>query len=189
MLIKGGKFGVSFGTIFNEPVTEDQLLNMQPRDRHPAAGRVICFSSAAQQSYKQLPAPTDATTWPKIQISPEHASVTDMLRGNTAVDNAVFDKFFVQEVYPHFTRSENFQDFKTNNSLQKMRRLCKSQYFNAARSGPTHEHLNDITLKFMESVAQDTYYPVARTNAMLMIADLNESDPNGAPWKKRCRRF
>src|SRR5262249_35917873 len=30
----------------------------------------------------------------------------------------------------------------------------------------------------------DNYHPVVRANAMLMIGDLNESDPNGPPWKK-----
>src|SRR5262249_34774588 len=53
-----------------------------------------------------------------------------------------------------------------------------------AAAAPAHEEFNRVTLEFMDRAANDNYHPVVRVNAMLMIADLNETDPNGAPWKK-----
>ena len=67
--------------------------------------------------------------------------------------------------------------------LPTMRRRGCREFLNIGKAGPVHEHLNELILKFMDDVAHDNYDPAARANAMIMIADLNETDPNGKPWK------
>ena len=146
------------------------------------ASFLVAERAQAQQQYKEMPAPADAKTWSKAMTFLGRKDIEEMLRGNATFDAKAFDKFYNELLFPHFTRSENFQDFAHRVDLPKMRRMLKSD-LNAAKVPQVHEHLNEITLKFMDDVAQDDYYPAARANAMIMIADLNEADPNGKPWK------
>ena len=130
-----------------------------------------------------MPAPAEAKTWAKVGTYPGKKDIEEMLKGNSGFDAIVVEKFFTTLVYPHFTRSENFLDFPHRTDLPKMRKTCRDYFNYAGKNPPAHEKLNEITVKFMDDVAQDNYDPAARANAMLMIADLSETDPNGKPWK------
>ncbi len=143
---------------------------------------LVWCAPAAAEDYKELPAPTEAKTYSKVQTYLGRKEVEEMLRGNATFDAKAFDKFYNELLFPHFTRSENFQDFVHRVDLPRMRRILKSD-FNVAKTGAVHEHLNELVLTFMDGIAQDNYHPAARASAMMMIADLSETDPNGKPWK------
>ena len=143
---------------------------------------LVACRAEAQQQFKEMPAPAEAKTWGKVGTHADKKTVEDMVKGNATFDPKVVEKFFNELMYPHFTRSENFMDFAHRVDLPKMRRTARD-YFNYAKTGPAHDKLNEITLKFMDDVAHDNYDPAARANAMIMIADLNETDPNGKPLK------
>lgn len=168
----------AFSTIIALPI-----LRLQLSAGLAVAALLAAFPAEAQQQYKEMPAPVEAKTWPRVGTYTGRKDIEEMLKGNTALDGPAFDKFFLEILYPHFTRSENFQNFITRVDLPKMRRLCRSEYFNIAKVPQVHERLNADTLKFMDDVAHDNYDPAARANAMLMIADLSDTDPNGKPWK------
>ncbi len=55
---------------------------------------------------------------------------------------------------------------------------------NCATNAATHEQMNQSVLTAMEKIANGNYHPVCRNAAIMMIGDLNESDPNGPPYKK-----
>ena len=144
---------------------------------------LLACRAEAQQQYKEMPAPNDAKTFSKAMSYIGKKDIEDMLRGNSTLERPTFDKFFDELVFPHFTRSENFQDFVHRVDLPTMRRRGCREFLNIGKAGPVHDHLNELILKFMDDVAHDNYDPAARANAMIMIADLNETDPNGKPWK------
>lgn len=144
---------------------------------------LVAGRADAQQQYKEMPAPDEAKTWSKAMSYIGKKDVEDMLKGNATLDPPTFDKFFTKLVFPHFTRSENFQDFARRTDLPTMRRRGCREFLILAKSGPAHQRLNELTLQFMDGVAHDNYDPAARANAMMLIADLSETDPNGKPWK------
>jgi hypothetical protein len=162
---------------------------------------VLCTvaASALAEDYEQLPLAQDQTgklirTWTMLGTTNESKAVVDMLSNNAALDNAAFDKFFNTMLFPLFTQ---WQDIKAGSktysplidsaaifSPSKMRTRFKSDYASKGTNSGAHEHLNQLALAAMERIANGNFHPICRYNAMALIADLNESDPNGPPYKK-----
>ena len=149
----------------------------------------------AQPDYKQLPLNPDLPTWVKATQSQQHKDVVDMLSGLQQMNPAKFDSFFNDVLFPFITQWQDKSVGRTTVSplLERygqdhgpagIRITIKNTYANKGSNAAAHEQLNSIILKFMEPIANDNYHPVVRVNAMLLIADLNETDPYGAPWKK-----
>jgi hypothetical protein len=143
---------------------------------------VAGISHAQQQAFKQKTPNPAAKNFSQVGISEASKNVKEMLKSGAPFNQQEFDTFFVDMLYPHFTIPANFQNFATNVNLPRMRRDAKA-YFALGKDPPSHERFNEVTLKFMDEVAQDTYYPAARATAMIMIADLTDIN-NNQPWKK-----
>jgi hypothetical protein len=149
-----------------------------------------CGVAQAQQDYKQMQLNAENSSWGKVLTSNESASVVNMCTGADPFNKQTFDAFFKNMLFPTFTQySDRMISGKMASPLTdrggpaKMRENLKRKYADAAKGAQVHEELNNLTFEFMDSVANDNYHPLVRVNAMLMIADLNETDPNGAPWK------
>jgi hypothetical protein len=147
----------------------------------------------AQQNYKEMPLNAANSTWSKVTLpsSNESNSAVNMLTGADPPNKQAFDSFFTDLLFPTFTQySDRMIGGKMASPLTdrggpaKMRETFKHKYADVGKVAQVHDELNSVTLDFMERVVNDNYHPVVRVNAMLMIADLNETDPNGAPWKK-----
>ena len=170
------------------------------RPHFVAAVILLVYSAVAfaQPDYKQDTLNPDWSAWGKVTgQSNESKEVIDMLSGAQQLNAQKFDAFFKEMLFPLFTQwrdktvrggtvSPLLESYGREHGPAGMRLAIKSIYANKATSSAAalaHEEFNKLTLDFMDRVANDNYHPVVRVNAMLMIADLNETDPNGAPWK------
>jgi len=156
---------------------------------------LACDIGHAQQNFEEMPLGSANPNWTKVMLPPESTPVSDMLTGaNPSFNKQVFDTYFKDTLFPTFTQySDRMIGGKMASPLtegppkggpSKMREYLKTKFANSGKVAQVHEELNNLTLDFMDRVANDNYHPVVRVNAMLTIADLNETDPNGAPWKK-----
>jgi hypothetical protein len=113
-----------------------------------------------------------------------------MLSGASALDTAKVDAFFNSAVFPQFTLQENIfsktpaKGGKGNVcKLPDMRKDFKNTFYKLATDRNARNHLNALTLKTMTQIAAGNYHPLARYNAMMLIAELNENDASEAPYK------
>ena len=152
------------------------------------------------QEYEEQPLGKDQTgkdirSWTLLRSSNESKAVVDMLGNNASVDNAAIDKFFNTMVFPLFTQWKDVPvpggkkisplvDSPQVYSPAKMRTAFKADYLSKAQNAAIHEHLNQLVMAAMEKIANGNYHPVCRNAAIMLIGDLNESDPSGPPYKK-----
>lgn len=158
-------------------------------------------SRASAQDYEELPLFQSngkaIQTWSNLHspLGDKTDAITDMLAGNGALAPADFDQYFNEIVFPLFTEWKPVKgpSGKENSPLVEglggvnppiMRARFKRDFASKATNAPAHERLNDLTLKKMDQIATGNFHPVVRANAVMMIADLNDSDPAGPPWKK-----
>jgi hypothetical protein len=151
-----------------------------------AAIPASAWAQAAAQ-YDELPpfkkdGTREITTWSQVNVAmgDEKKAVEGMLAG-AAMDQAKFETFFNDVVFPLFTMKKNFGD--KNYPPAKIRLAFKKDFIGKATSRAAKEKVIDLTLAKMEQIANGNYLPWARANAVLMIAELNESEP-GPPAKK-----
>jgi uncharacterized protein (UPF0147 family) len=161
----------------------------------------LCLTAGGilAQEYEQQPLAQDQTgklvrSWTLLRSTNESKAIVDMLTSNSSVDNAAIDKFFTTMVFPLFTQSKDVVergktyspliDSPSNYSPSKMRTAFKTDYAGKAQNPAVHEHLNQLAMAAMEKIANGNYHPVCRANAIILIGDLNETDPNGPPYKK-----
>lgn len=112
----------------------------------------------------------------------EMAAILAML-DNGQIDQARFDKFFNDIVFPIFTHEPNFKHDRVSVAKTRQRGF-KEKFVGQARNQAAKDKLFDLTLKKMEQIATGNFHPWARINAAIMVAELNESEPNGPPLKK-----
>jgi len=159
----------------------------------------VITGRAAAQEYEQQALAQDQSgktvgTWTMMANTNESKAVVDMLSGNAALDTASFDKFFNTMMFPLFTR---WQDVKAGGKTYspllniapmvapaQMRQRFRQEYANRATNAAAHERMNQAVLAAMEKIANGNYHPVCRNAAIMLIGDLNETDPNGPPYKK-----
>ena len=148
-----------------------------------------------QTRYLEVPADPQLKEWSDIitkKSDPRLQNVQNMLSGASPLDGAELSKFFNTVVFPQFTRSENIfakravrgaSNLKaTVCMLPDMRKDFKRVFLDQASNREAHEKLVDTTLSTMTFIAERNYHPIARYNAMLLIADLN--DMSGKPHSK-----
>ncbi len=155
-------------------------------------------SPAVAQNFKQLQPGTSngrpVNTWAPLALSEEGKAVAETLSGAQPFNPAAFDKFFNELMFPLFAQ---YQEVKVGAKMVSplvggtggvespaiMRQRFKQNYVQKATNPQIHQHLIDITLTKMNEIASGEFHPVCRYNAMLMIADLNEVEPD-RPYKK-----
>ncbi len=85
---------------------------------------------------------------------------------------ADFDAWFEKYYYPLMT------DPKELPNLSKLRRELMRDYFNRIKNEPSglavRDHLNQITLTYLQKLATNNLHPAVRYNAMLIIGDLDD---------------
>jgi hypothetical protein len=154
----------------------------------------VVATVSAQGQYKQLKPDANLSNWAKIGPSNERKNIESMLRGAASFDQAQFEAFFKGIIFPQFTLLENVYFTKTVKGskdlkstvclLPDMRRQFKEFFFDKATNQQARNLLNDLTLRAMSAIASDNnYHPIARYNAMLLVADLNEDEGTGTPYK------
>ncbi|MCC7084201.1 MAG: hypothetical protein IT427_04250 [Pirellulales bacterium] len=112
----------------------------------------------------------------------DYQAIEAMLAGGIA-DQAAFDKFFNELIFPMFTHEPNFKHPSV--SVAKVRqRGIRGDFLTAARNAAAKEQLLVLILNKMQQIAAGNFHPWARANAVLLIAELNESEPNGPPLKR-----
>ena len=93
-------------------------------------------------------------------------------------EEAAFDKFY--ETYALARWSQ-----PTNRHKLTAYRKELSTHLLQAKSGPVHDHLRDLALKKLKTMASKNYHPAVQVNAMLMIGELNQvEDPRPADIPK-----
>jgi hypothetical protein len=117
--------------------------------------------------------------WPQLPLMEEGKSVSEMIDGKQPFNQAVFDRFF-NDIFPLFAQSDDIKN------LAKLRVAFKANYLAKARNPMVKQHLNEITLKKMDEIANGNFPQCCRANAMMIIFDLNEveSTPRGSPVKQ-----
>jgi hypothetical protein len=157
---------------------------------------LIASTAVAQnQKYQELPAHPSLKTWSSVVLpSPERREVENMLRGESSLDAGKFDAFFNTAVFPQFTLQENiFSKTATKSSktnvckLPDMRKDFKTTFYKLATNQQARDHLNSLTLNVMTKIAGGNFHPLARYNAMMLIAELNEDEATEAPYKPALR--
>jgi hypothetical protein len=144
----------------------------------------------AQPQYKEARAHATYKTWGNVKTANERKAIDDMLRGTAPFDEAVFTDFFVKVVFPQFTLKDNIYGTKTVNKLKNtvcalpdMRRDFRQLFMNREHtSQQARTKLNELTLKWMALIATDNFHPLARYNAMLLIADLDREPGSDTPY-------
>ncbi|HTQ38775.1 MAG TPA: hypothetical protein VMJ32_07090 [Pirellulales bacterium] len=175
--------------------------------RLATVGFVVLLTACIQahaQDYDELPLfqvnnkPIQAWSQLNSALDDKTKSVAGMLGGD-AMDTTAFDQYFNDIVFPLFTE---WKDVKIGSRIVSplaegiggrnppgMRALFKHDFAAKATNTAAHERLNDLTLKKMDEIASGNFHPVVRANAVMMIADLNDTDTNGpasnpSPWKQ-----
>jgi hypothetical protein len=145
--------------------------------------------------YTEIPADKALNTWSAVAKTPsnQRSEIENMLTGAAALDTQKFDAFFNRVVFPQFTRSENIYYPRSVKGaaklkeevciLPEMREELKKVFFRVATNRQAHDRLNSLALNAMGHIAAGNYHPVARYNAMLVIADLNQDEASQAPYK------
>jgi hypothetical protein len=149
-----------------------------------------------QPQYKEIPPDPDIKTWTMVKNPPtgqasRKNAIEEMLRGTASYDEDLFKTFFNKVVFPQFTLRENIYYTKTVNKLKNtvcvlpdMRREFRQEFMGREHSNrQARDRLNDLTLKAMSHIANDNYHPLARYNAMLLIADLTEDSATDKPYR------
>jgi hypothetical protein len=159
----------------------------------------FCAQSFAQD-YQELPLfqfngkPIQAWSNLGSMLQDKTSAINDMLSGASSLSTADFDQYFNEIVFPLFTEwkpvkvggkdTSPIVEGLLGNNTAKMRDRFKRDIAAKATNSAVHEHLNDLTLAKMNEIAMGNFHPVVRANAVMMIAELNDTDPTGPPWKK-----
>jgi hypothetical protein len=182
-----------------------QLRRSWPLASSILIGLVVIAASqswAVAQDYEELPLFQDngkpVESWSKLSgttLRDKTDGITQMLTGEATLVAADFDQYFNDIVFPLFAEwkpikgasgKETSPIVEGINGVNppNMRARFKREFAAKATNPGAHEHLNTITLAKMDQIAIGNYHPVVRANAVMMIAELSDSDPNGPPWKK-----
>lgn len=106
----------------------------------------------------------------------QRSSVRQVLQGSTSLtDPAIrfrFRAYFQSYLFPLMTTEEGLKTIAKD----------RQDFFRdlmSAKSNEAHKELIDLTLKAMQTIVQDpAYRPATRFNAMLIISNLNDVEPN-----------
>lgn len=173
--------------------------------RFVLAALVVCFIAgrrASAQDYEELPLFQDPNgkpiqSWSGLggPMRDKSDAIGKMLSGESGMVPADFDQYFNEIVFPLFTQWKPVKGAsgKETSPLVEglggvnpptMRNRFKRDYAAKATNSAAHEHLNELALDKMKQIATGNFHPVLRANAVMMIAELNDTDPNGPAWKK-----
>jgi hypothetical protein len=153
---------------------------------------IVTSAAVAQnQQYRELPAHPTLKTWSSVILpSDERREVENMLRGESALDTAKVEAFFNTAVFPQFTLMENIfaktpaKGAKGNVcKLPEMRKAFKTTFYKLATNQAARDHLNFLTARAMYAIAAGNFHPLARYNAALMLAELNQDEASDAPYQ------
>jgi hypothetical protein len=93
-------------------------------------------------------------------------------------NSITFDEFFRDIMFRSWTHPDNLEKGRARTKITEDRIwlqqiLAKGQEGNPA----AHQHLRELILDIMSKFAVGNYHPALRYNAMLLIAELNEKEP------------
>src|SRR5262245_22253078 len=92
---------------------------------------------------------------------------------NDAATKAQLDPFYVQYLFPMMTTKEGLKTI-ADDRVRFLR-----DHVAAAKDPAAHSYLTNIALSSMSRIVQDpAYHPSARYNAMLLVSNLNDVEPN-----------
>jgi len=124
---------------------------------------------AAAAPYRELPVDESLRSKSKFQVN------RILLAGRFADDQEkeVFDEFYKKYALARWSIVKNRSDLPNfRKELRNNLRMCGT----GGRPPEVHDHLNELTLKYMSGFAGGNFHPATRVNAMLMIGELNEKE-------------
>jgi hypothetical protein len=127
-------------------------------------------------TYKQTALPKDLIDRRSPKRSKLQQELPGILRGDTPLDEAgkqTINEWFVTIQFAEITHLDNLD------KLAAWRQNLRKRYFRDMKpSEPVLAYLNEITLASMIKIANDTgFHPAVRHNAMLVIGELNKTEP------------
>jgi len=122
---------------------------------------------ALGQQYKTIPPRLNNRAAKQLSLT-----VSEALRNpqNFQQDKDKVDTYFTRYYFPKMT-STSAADL---GRLGKMREDLFKRYLRAAQVKPAQEHLTNMTLKVMRSIARGNYHPAVRYNAVLILGSLDQ---------------
>jgi hypothetical protein len=149
--------------------------------------------------------------WLRTVSGPESLQVhaKNVTRGDEPPgDWADFDKFFTKQLFPQFTiytvdekvkgtgqtsvliedpdESDKQKKLDHQSRLPIMRQVLVSQFLNPCKDKAVYDRLAGLAVNSMREIAMKDYHPLARYNAVQLLAALHEfqsPQPYGATWK------
>jgi hypothetical protein len=142
--------------------------------------------------------PPNLRGWIKARNSTQAGNPRQMLHGDVGWNQAEFDAFFGNILFPQFTLYKETDEAGhpgsnvlpmtevPNNKLVKYRTsmlpTCREEFIrifiNQAERNTNQEpynHLNQLTIQAMRTIALGNYHPLSRYNAALLLSSLHES--------------
>lgn len=109
---------------------------------------------------------------PNPKLRPRRTGiVTDLREKNFGtIDAPQFEEYFNDYFLQQFAQTPE------SRSLGELRIELRNQYFGTGRSGPPYTRLNELTFAFMRAILAGDFDMDIKYNAMMVIADLNESE-------------
>jgi hypothetical protein len=167
--------------------------------------------AAPVQKYLEMPIdPPTVRGWQKAISGPEpslQVHAKNVTRGDEPLgDGADFDKFFVKQLFPQFTiykvdeaikgagqtsvlviDGDDKDPFKQRSRLPEMRKVFVTQFLNQCKDKAVYDRLAALAVTSMREIALKDYHPLARYNAVQLLADIgdvpNSKLPYPTTWK------
>ncbi len=123
-------------------------------------------------------------------------------------DGAAFDKFFSNQLFPQFTiytiddkvkgtgqtsvlviDGDERDPFKQQSRLPYMRQVFISQFLNPCKEKAIYDRLAGLAVTSMREIALKDYHPLARYNAVQLLAAIGDSPGSRGPYPTTWKVF
>jgi hypothetical protein len=176
----------------------------------PAAAAAAPTEAAPAHKYLEMPIdPPALRGWQRMMNGQEPSlkiHATNVARGDEPIGDGVsFNKFFSTQFFPQFTiytvddkvkgsgqtsviviDGDDKDPFKQQSRLPNMRQVFISQFLNPCKDKAVYDQMAVLAVTSMRDIALKDYHPLARYNAVQLLAALHEfqsPQPFPATWR------
>ena len=109
------------------------------------------------------------------ELKRQASAIGAIIRGGSFApgQQAQLDVFFQKYFFPNWAQPANYP------SLPDQRKALRT-YFAQARTPVMHDHLLELSLKYLGVMVEGNFHPAVRYNALLAIGDLNSTEQAGS---------
>lgn len=111
----------------------------------------------------------------KTKEAQARTTINNILRGNLPLsDNrTAFEYFYQRHYFPMLTQTNE----KALEDLPAERHRFFRDHLEQCKDPEVHQHLVDMAFEAMKGIVRDNFHPAVRFNAMMIISQLNDSEP------------